>query len=55
MDESILRSKVNAFLAAVFVGSFALGAILLVWSTALGHNPLADAFAKIIVSENQLH
>lgn len=42
MRDSIWRSNVNAFLAFMFVGSVTLGAGLLIWHAAFGHDPIAD-------------
>jgi len=50
MDKSILRSNVNGFLALVFVGSITLGAWLVIWHSAFGENPIANAMAAHITS-----
>ena len=52
--DSILRSNVNTVLALMFVGTFAFGAGLIIWHTALGTDPVEQAFAKTIVAETQV-
>lgn len=47
----IFRSWVNPFLSILFVGSFALGAFLIVYDTAFGQNPVANAFASVVTQE----
>jgi hypothetical protein len=46
MDKSIFKSKVSGFLSLIFVGTFALGAGLIIWHAAFGENPLANAMAS---------
>jgi hypothetical protein len=50
----IFRSWVNPFISLMFVGSFAFGAFLIVYDTAFGNNPVADAFAAAIERETVL-
>lgn len=47
----VLRSNINSYVAFMLVGSFALGAILIVCQVAFGENPLANAFAPLVASE----
>lgn len=49
----ILHSKVNAWLGILLIGSFVLGAGLIVWHMAFGADPLTDAFAAEIAAETQ--
>ena len=49
MREDIWRSKVNAFIAYTFVGTFSLGALLIIWHAAFGHNPLADFIYNVSI------
>ena len=41
-----MNSQINGFLALVFVGSFTLGAGLILWHAAYNANPLADLLAS---------
>jgi hypothetical protein len=50
----IFRSWVNPFISLLFVGSFALGAFLIVYNVAFGKNPIADTFAAAIERETTL-
>jgi hypothetical protein len=45
---SFMRSEINALLALVFVGSFTLGAALIIWHAATNTNPLADALVPLV-------
>lgn len=45
MQGGIWSTQVNLFLSLMFVGSFTLGAGLIVWHTAFNANPVADLFA----------
>ncbi|MDO8548180.1 MAG: hypothetical protein Q7R71_00710 [bacterium] len=45
VSQSVLQSKVNGFLALLFVGSFTLAAWLIVWYAVFGENPIANAMA----------
>jgi len=42
------RGNISSFLALLFVGSFALGAGLLIWRAAFDTNPIADSLAQMI-------
>ncbi len=44
----IFRSWVSPFISVLFVGSFALAAFLIIYNTAFGKNPVADALAATI-------
>ncbi len=48
------RSWINPFISLMFVGSFSLGAFLIVYNTAFGKNPIAEAFASAIERETTL-
>lgn|GEM_PF-3254649 len=50
----IFRSWVNPFLSLMFVGSFALGAFLVVYDVAFGENPIANAMTRAIDQETIL-
>jgi len=52
MERSMLRSNINGFLALLFVGTFSLGASLIIWHAAFGENPIADVMASQITSQN---
>jgi len=41
------------FLSVLFVGSFALGAGLIIWQAVSGHNPIADALYTQIQNETK--
>lgn len=49
-----LRSWVSPFISLMFVGSFALGAFLIVYHAAFGKNPIADAFATALEQRTTL-
>lgn len=51
---NVFRSWVNPFISLMFVGSFALGAFLIVYHVAFGKNPIADAFESAIQRETVL-
>ncbi|HVY72501.1 MAG TPA: hypothetical protein VG984_00390 [Candidatus Paceibacterota bacterium] len=51
---SIFRSWINPAISLLFVGSFALGAGLLIWHAAFGENPIANAMAKTIIEHTTL-
>lgn len=51
MRESVWKSKVNTLLSFLFVGSFTLGALLIVWHVAFGNNPFADLIYKVSMSQ----
>ena len=53
MDKSILKSNVNGLLALLCVGTFALGAWLIVWHAAFGENPIANAMWAQMSADNQ--
>ncbi len=44
----VFRSWVNPLISLIFVGSFALGAFLIIYDTAFGKNPVAEALAATI-------
>lgn len=48
------RSWVSPFISLMFVGSFSLGAFLIVYNTAFGKNPIADAFTSAIEQRTTL-
>jgi hypothetical protein len=48
---SILKSRINTFVAFAFVGTCALWAALVVVEAAFGVNPIEQAFAQMIYSE----
>jgi len=45
---SIWRSRVNGLLAATFVGTFTLGAGLILWHAVANANPIADAMMPLV-------
>lgn len=45
------RISVNSFISLVFVGSFALGAALLIWDAAEMDNPIANAMYVSVLAE----
>lgn len=49
--KEILLSNINSFLGMLLLSSVALGAGLLMWQTAFGTNPLARAFATMVMAE----
>lgn len=54
---SVFQSWISPALSLMFVGSFALGAGLIIWNVAFGQNPLANAMAtaieqRTVLSEN---
>lgn len=51
---NIFRSWVSPFISLMFVGSFALGAFLVVYNVAFGKNPVADVLASAIQRETVL-
>ena len=51
MFESILRSQVRSIIGIFFVGSFALGASLIILHVAYGHDPVQDAFTAAIIAQ----
>ena len=55
MRDSIWRSKVRSLIGIMFIGSFALGAGLIIWHAASGKNPVEEAFTLEIANETQLH
>ncbi len=50
MNRGTLNAKVNGILALLFVGTFTLGAWLIVWHAAFGQNPVADVIAAEITT-----
>lgn len=46
------RTNISSFLALLFVGSFALGAGLLIWRAAFDTNPIADSLAQVMYAES---
>jgi hypothetical protein len=50
---NIFQSQVNLFLSLFFVGTFTLGAGLILWHAFFGNNPIADAMYKEIQAETQ--
>ena len=48
MKGEILTARVNSFIGCLFVGSFALGAGLIIWNVAHNENPLEQAFLKYL-------
>ena len=53
-NATILGSWVNPVISLLFVGSFALGAGLIIWHTAFGENPIANVMAAQIERETIL-
>ncbi|MGC9602121.1 MAG: hypothetical protein ABSE76_00035 [Minisyncoccia bacterium] len=53
MGNNIWSSQVNLFLSLLFVGSFTLGAGLILWQAFSGHNPITDAMYTEIQAETQ--
>jgi hypothetical protein len=51
---SIFKSWINPFISLMFVGSFSLGAFLIVYKVAFGENPIANAMATAIERDIQL-
>lgn len=51
---SVFKSWVNPVISLLFVGSFALGAFLIIYKVAFGENPVANAMASAIERETQL-
>jgi len=54
MRRSVWQSQVNGILSLLFVGTFAVGAMLIIWQKAFNDNPLADQFQKYTTQETQL-
>ena len=54
MRDDIWHSKVDSIIGILFVGSFALGAVLIIWQAAFNENPLANAMAAEMTAETQL-
>jgi hypothetical protein len=50
-EAAIFKAKVNGALALIFIASFTLGISLVVWNAAFGQNPVANAMAAYVVSE----
>lgn len=50
----IFRSWVNPFLSLLFVGSFSVGAFLIIYDVAFGENPVANAMAAVMVERTTL-
>lgn len=48
LQEEIFSAKVNSLIGCLFVGSFALGAALIIWTTAHNENPLEKVFLKYL-------
>ena len=46
LRDGIWHSKVNCLLGILLIGSFVLGAGLIVWHAAFGENPLANALPQ---------
>ena len=53
MGNNFWTSEVNLFLSVLFVGSFTLGAALILWQAVSGHNPIADALYTEMQAETQ--
>ena len=51
LEADILRSHVNFFLGTMFLGSFTLGAALMIWHAATDKNPVADAIAQTVYAQ----
>ncbi len=51
---SIFQSWINPVISLLFVGSFALGAFLIVYKVAFGENPIANAMAAAMQRETVL-
>lgn len=51
---NIFRSWVNPVISLLFVGSFSLGAFLIVYHVAFGENPIANTLAAAIERETVL-
>lgn len=49
----VLRAEVNWFISICFIASFALGAGLILWKAAFGHNPLADTLANALYEQRE--
>ncbi len=54
MHGSIWDSQVNLFLSLFFVGSFTLGAGLILWHVAFGNNPIANAMSSYMLEDQAL-
>lgn len=53
MNRNFLRSNINGFIALVCVGCVALSAWLIIWQSAFGENPVANAMAAQLSAEKQ--
>jgi hypothetical protein len=51
---TLLQSNVRSFLGLALVGSVALMFGLMIWQTAFGENPVANAMAKTIYGQQEL-
>ena len=51
---SIWKQKVNTYIGLAFIGTCALWAGLVVVQASSGENPLANAFASVIVQETSI-
>lgn len=51
---NIFRSWISPFLSLLFVGSFSLGAFLIVYQVAIGENPIANAMATTMIERTTL-
>jgi hypothetical protein len=51
---NIFKSWINPLISLMFVGSFSLGAFLIVYKVAFGENPVANAMAAAIERETHL-
>ena len=50
MQGEIFNARVNSWVGVFFIGSFALGASLIIWHTAYGENPLANALVPYVMA-----
>jgi hypothetical protein len=51
---TIFKAWINPVISLVFVGTFALGAFLIVWKVAFNENPIANALAQSIERDTVL-
>jgi hypothetical protein len=48
---TLLQSQIRSYIALALIGSFAAAMALMIWQAAFGQNPLANAMAKTLYSE----
>ena len=51
---ALLGQNIRSWIALAFVGTFALAMALMIWQTASGDNPIANAFAATVAQSTAL-